>query len=189
MRLFRKNRGSKSTQVILPDVSISEPKPTLKTVNHEEVESVPHKDKIIPAKVVDVYDGDTCTVIFEYGETFLKTKIRILGIDTPEKKVRGYDRSDPIESKLAELEQEAGQYITDQVKDMMEGKIVDVRFKKWDKFGGRVNGDVFIGDLIEGAENTYTLTDFLLESGYAKPYSGKKKEPWTEAELNKILGY
>lgn len=44
------------------------------------------KDKTFMAKVVDVYDGDTCTVVFEYNNELVKYKVRCLGYDSPEMK-------------------------------------------------------------------------------------------------------
>ena len=38
------------------------------------------------AKVVDVYDGDTCTVIFYYKDEPIKFKCRCKGYDSPEMK-------------------------------------------------------------------------------------------------------
>ena len=35
-------------------------------------------------KVVDIYDGDTCTVIFVYSGQFCKYRCRLLGINAPE---------------------------------------------------------------------------------------------------------
>jgi len=42
----------------------------------------------------------------------------------------------------------------------------------WDKFGGRVLGDV----LIDGQ----SLTKMLIEKGYAREYYGDAKESWCE---------
>ena len=41
------------------------------------------------AKVLDVYDADTCTLLIDVGfNIHLKEKVRLLGIDTPEIKTR-----------------------------------------------------------------------------------------------------
>ena len=37
------------------------------------------------AEVLSVYDGDTCTCLVDLGfKTFVRVKIRLIGIDTPE---------------------------------------------------------------------------------------------------------
>lgn len=35
-------------------------------------------------KIVDVYDGDTCTIIFPYLNQLCKYRVRLLGVDCPE---------------------------------------------------------------------------------------------------------
>jgi endonuclease YncB( thermonuclease family) len=44
------------------------------------------KDKKFTVKVVDVYDGDTCTVVFDYNKELVKYKVRCMGYDSPEMK-------------------------------------------------------------------------------------------------------
>ena len=41
-------------------------------------------NKILLAKVVDIYDGDTCTCILNVFNNYYKFKIRLADIDTPE---------------------------------------------------------------------------------------------------------
>ena len=142
----------------------------------KSIPGIPFKRQRINALIYDVYDGDTCSVMFRFGGEFLKYKIRVLGVDTPEISMRGEKNNTPI----GDFEEEVGKYIRDKVKDLIEGRECDVIFDKWDKYGGRVNGTIFIdGDV--------TLTDYLLEKGYAKPYDGKKKEDWTREQLEEIL--
>ena len=52
------------------------------------------------------------------------------------------------------------------------GKVIKVAIYKWDKFGGRVLGDV----IIDGK----SLRHALIEKGYAREYYGDKKESWCE---------
>ena len=35
-------------------------------------------------RIVDIYDGDTAIVVFEFHEKFIKMTIRLYGLDTPE---------------------------------------------------------------------------------------------------------
>ena len=142
----------------------------LKKVDLENVLDVPHKGQTIPAKVVDVYDGDTCKIVFMHGGKIpMKISIRIMGIDTPE--IRGKDP----------LEKQAAIKVRDQVRKWIDGKIVQVKFLKWDKFGGRIDGEVYFGDL-------KSVGDELISMGYAKAYKGKKKKKWTQEELEGIMG-
>lgn len=50
-------------------------------------------------------------------------------------------------------------------------KVVQIVIKDWDKYGGRVLGDV----LVDGRK----LSELLIEKQYAKPYTGKgEKYNW-----------
>lgn len=150
----------------------------LDNIDPKTVPTVPHQGKIISAKVTDVYDGDTITVVFRFGDDFMKIRIRIVGVDAPEVKVRGQGRG-----KMVLLEEEAGRYIREKVKKMIDQKTIQVRFDKWDKYGGRVIGSV----ILPPPSKHTTLTEWLMSKKYAKEYFGKKKEDWTEAELRYIL--
>lgn len=143
-----------------------------------EVPTVPYKGERVKVLVYDVYDGDTCSILIPIGSGFLKLKIRVLGVDTPEVKVRGKMKG----TELGNLEQEAGVYVREKVKKLIEGKECEVRLDKWDKYGGRVNGAVYLE-----SKKHATLTEYLLANHYAKEYYGKAKEDWTTEELEKIL--
>jgi len=139
---------------------------------------------MIYAKVVDVYDGDTFTVIIMYGDLPMKLKIRLQGVDAPElvvKKTPGkVYTSEQLE--LMELEMRAGAHVRDKVKKLIEGKEVIVKLIKCDKYGGRQVGAVYLKP-----QSYETLTEYLLSKRYGKPYQAQKKDDWTREELNYIL--
>ncbi len=64
---------------------------------------------------------------------------------------------------------EASQFTKDLVAN---AKTTQITIFDWDKFGGRVLGDV----LIDGQ----SLTKMLIEKGYAREYYGDAKESWCE---------
>jgi micrococcal nuclease len=116
-------------------------------------------------KIMRVIDGDTV----EFEAPFLvdplpkKLSIRVWGVDTPEKSFR------------AKCEKEAamGAEATKFTKDLVaNAKTTQISIYEWDKFGGRVLGDV----LIDGQ----SLTKMLIEKGYAREYYGDAKESWCE---------
>lgn len=122
------------------------------------------KKKIEPycywAKVDSVYDGDTIKVTIDVGFQWLhKTSIRILGIDTPEIRTRNKE------------EKKAGYAARYFLAELIEGKDVLVRTHKPDKFGGRWLGDVETDDGTDVAK-------LMIKKGHARPYFGKKKQPW-----------
>jgi endonuclease YncB( thermonuclease family) len=121
-------------------------------------------------KVTRVLDGDTV----EFEAKFLpkelgdKLRIRVLGVDTPEKAPRAQ----------CEREAAAGQAATDFTKKAIaNAKTTQILIKDggpipWDKFGGRVLGDV----IIDGQK----LSELLIKNGHARPYFGEKKASWCD---------
>lgn len=141
----------------------------LENISNNDVENVPYKNRLITAKITSVYDGDTCTCVFMYGNKPMRVNIRVIGIDAPELKTKN------------ELEKQAGICVRDLVRNHIENKICQVKILKHDKYGGRVVGDVYFG------KNKTSLSQYLLNNGYVKSYGGNKKEEWTDYELNEII--
>lgn len=145
----------------------------LEMVNPDLVEFPPHKGETILARVLDVYDGDTVTVIILINGSSkapFKIKVRLAGIDTPEIKTRN------------KLEKEAGIRVKNYVKKLLDNQIVDLTIDNWDKFGGRIVGNIMLP--VSGM----TLSDHLIDKGWAKPYNGKIiKSKWEDNELIEIL--
>jgi endonuclease YncB( thermonuclease family) len=114
-------------------------------------------------KVTRAVDGDTV----EFEAKFLpvelgdKLKIRVLGVDTPEKAPRA----------KCEKEAQMGQAATDYTKKMIAGgKKIQIEIKEWDKFGGRVLGDV----IVDGSR----VSESLIKNNLARPYHGEAKQSW-----------
>lgn len=116
-------------------------------------------------KVLRVIDGDTVEIEAPYLPAPLKPKlsIRVFGVDTPEKGWRGQC------DKEKQLGAEASAFTK---KLINEADKIEIELMKWDKFGGRVLGDV----IIDGA----SLTALLISNGYAREYYGDKKQSWCE---------
>ena len=142
----------------------------LMSIDPDSLPKIIYLNKIIKARVTDVYDGDTVTVIFLIGEVPVKYKIRLKGIDTPE--IRAGKGKLKIE-KLAAIQ--AKQYLS----SLVLNKIVDLTIHGWDKYGGRVLGTIFFIN--------QNINRLMIDNGYAKEYGGEKKPKWTRKELNKIL--
>jgi len=114
-------------------------------------------------KILRVIDGDTLEIEANYLPPPLKPnlKLRIYGVDTPEKKSRAKCIT---EAKLAELATSFTQQTID------KASVKKILIISWDKYGGRILGDV----LIDGK----SLKDLLIKSGMAKIYDGGKKPGW-----------
>ena len=110
-----------------------------------------------------VIDGDTVAFRSDFLPAPLKPElsIRIYGVDTPEKGYRAECESEAKQGK------KASDFTKALVKNAKSTKIV---IMKWDKYGGRILGDV----ILDGK----SLTKQLLEKGFARKYCGGQKESW-----------
>jgi len=114
-------------------------------------------------KVNRAIDGDTVEIEVNFlpPELGNKLKLRVYGVDTPEK---GFRARNIYEKNLGEK----ASYFT---KSLLENsKNVTVTIKSWDKYGGRVLGDV----IIDGK----SLREELIKNGYAREYFGDAKMSW-----------
>lgn len=114
-------------------------------------------------KIVKVIDGDTVEFEAPFLPKELKQtlKLRIYGIDTPEKGALA-KCSEEMEKSIT-----AKQFTEQQIANAGSTSIVLI---KWDKYGGRVLGDV----VIDGTR----LSKLLIDNRYAVPYNGGKKQSW-----------
>lgn len=114
-------------------------------------------------KIIRVIDGDTVEIEANFLPPPLKPslKLRIYGIDTPEKKSRAKCDLE------AELSKKATAFTQKVINESISKKI---KIRKWDKYGGRVLGDI----ILDGK----SLEALLLNEGLAKPYDGGKKSSW-----------
>ena len=139
----------------------------LEKIDPKTVPKVPFQDKIIYARIEEIYDGDTVKIIILFGETPVRFSLRILGIDAPEIK-NG-------EGRLPE-EHKAAIKVRDYMRSLFPTNIAKICIRDWDKYGGRVLGELFL----ETGEN---VAEILIHGGWARPYHGEKKKPWTLEEL------
>lgn len=140
----------------------------LQNIDPNLIPRLPHKNEKILCRVIDVYDGDTCTILYHLDNKIVsRTSLRLAGIDTPEMK------SNTLEGTVATR-------IRDHVRNKILDKILYVKFKKIDKYGGRIVGDLYLDD------NT-TLSEYLLQKKYALPFDGNtKKTAWQQSYLQSI---
>jgi len=112
-------------------------------------------------KVIRVLDGDTVEVDAKFfPEELGNIRVRIEGIDTPESGGRAKCDDERDRAKVAKKF----------AKDTLEGKVIEVRQVKTDKYGGRIVGDIYI--------DGKPYRQLLLEKGLAKSYDGGTKSSW-----------
>ena len=118
-----------------------------------------------------VLDGDTIDVTIDLGfELYKKERVRIAGVDTPEKRTRN------LEEKALGID------ATNWLKEKLEGAIngdddLVIRTELEGGVGkyGRLLGWLYIGD------GTVSLNEEMIGEGYAHPYDGGTKNMDLEA--------
>lgn len=138
--------------LLVPVVAVSQPR------THKEPTGVAYD-----TRVVRVIDGDTVVVAAGYLPAPLKPElsVRIYGVDTPES---GSQAKCPAEAALATRAKQWTQRLITQGKDH---KLI---LYKWDKYGGRVIGDI----VVDGQ----SVRRGLIAAGLAREYYGKAKISW-----------
>lgn len=114
-------------------------------------------------QIIRVSDGDTIVISAPYLPAPLKPElaVRIFGVDTPEKAHRAQCAQEN------ELAMKASAYTANLIKS---GKKIQVTLYRWDKFGGRVLGDI----LVDGE----SVRAGLIKNGLAREYYGDAKQSW-----------
>lgn len=125
--------------------------------------AAPKEGKVYNFTLGEVKDGDTVTFNAPFLPPPLKPilAVRVLGVDTPEK---GFRAKCPQEA-------ERGEAATKFTKSVVaKAKTIQFEIVDWDKFGGRVLGDV----IVDGQR----LSKLLIANGYAREYWGEAKQSW-----------
>ena len=115
------------------------------------------------AVLTRVVDGDTVAFQANWLPDPLKKElsIRVFGVDTPEK---GFRAQCPEEDARG---QAASAFTKAQINASQRRQVV---LMDWDKYGGRVLGDV----LLDGK----SLRMMLINNGFAREYYGEAKTTW-----------
>lgn len=116
-------------------------------------------------QITRVIDGDTVEIKVDWlpAELGDKIKIRIYGVDTPEKGSRA----------KCEKEAKLGKAATEFTLNLIyNAESTAITIREWDKFGGRILGDV----LVDGK----SLRELLVKEGYAREYFGAVKKTWCD---------
>ena len=126
-------------------------------------QKMPKNSATYDAQVLRVSDGDTVVIAAPFLPAPLKPElaVRIYGVDTPEK---GHRAQCPQEDQRAQV---ASQY-TKQL--IAQGGKIQVTLYAWDKFGGRVLGDIIV--------NGQSVRAGLIANGLAREYYGDAKQSW-----------
>lgn len=113
------------------------------------------------AQVLKVIDGDTLDLFIDLGfKVGFNTRIRMIGIDTPEKNF-------PY-----------GKVVKNYLINLLEGKTIYLDVTKKDKYG-RYLGLVYLNE-----SDNISVNELLINENMAKAYHGASRaDIWTEEEL------
>jgi endonuclease YncB( thermonuclease family) len=117
------------------------------------------------AQIIRVSDGDTIVIAAPFLPQPLKPElaVRIYGVDTPEKGWRGQCDSEKQRGEAASV------FTKNLVQASQQRQVV---LYGWDKFGGRVLGDIVL--------NGQSLRAQLIANGHAREYYGEAKLSWCQ---------
>ena len=111
------------------------------------------------AKVVKVYDGDTCHLAFRQAGSVWRHPLRLLGYDCAEMRAK------------EEPERQLARQSTIKLEQLLLGRVVELRPPlNWDKYG-RLLADLRL-------PGTPSVCAWMLEHGGAVPYDGGTKQRW-----------
>jgi endonuclease YncB( thermonuclease family) len=121
------------------------------------------KGVVYDAQIIRVSDGDTIVIAAPFLPQPLKPElaVRIYGVDTPEKGFRGQCDSEKQRGEAASVFTKRLVQASQQRQVILYG---------WDKFGGRVLGDIIL--------NGQSLRAELIRNGHAREYYGDAKQSW-----------
>jgi len=116
-------------------------------------------------KIKKVLDGDTIDVVIDLGFDLAKTeRVRIAGVDTPEKRTRD------LEEKALGLD--ATNWLKEKLTETIKGdEELTIRTELKGGVGkyGRLLGWLYVGD------SAVSLNQLMIQEGYAWPYDGGAK--------------
>ena len=110
-------------------------------------------------KVVDVYDGDSIEVIFDYTDKQrLEVKVRMYGYDAPDIKRPKNEENKEEMKRLAED-------IRDKLREQILNTVCTITFKGWDNYG-RVKGVIIKDGLC--------INQWMLDNSYGTLVDNEK---------------
>ena len=115
------------------------------------------------AQIIRVIDGDTIVIAAPFLPKPLKPElaVRVFGVDTPEKGFRAKCESEKQRGEAASA------FTKKTIASTQKHQFILYR---WDKFGGRVLGDIIL--------NGVSLRSELIKNGFAREYYGDAKQSW-----------
>ena len=144
----------------------------LKVIDEKEVNYFSFSGKRIRGRPCNVYDGDTFSLMFVFGDDVIKYRCRCLGYDTPEMKP---SLKNPNREKEKEMAKKAKERFMELLGRGGDG-FVEVVCGGFDKYG-RILVTVYNG------VDEKSLNEIMIEEGHGIPYNGGTKESFVPVVL------
>jgi micrococcal nuclease len=133
--------------------------------------SYQHVRKVV--KVLRVVDGDTIDIVMSHdNKQVFKHRVRLYGIDTPEKKPL---KTNPNREREIEAAKRSTQAMVDKLQE--NNNMVTILFYKNDKYG-RLMGTLY-------DRNGEDINQWMVKNGYAVSYFGKTKKAYEDSDEEK----
>ena len=116
------------------------------------------------ARIVDIYDGDTCTIVFNYKGDLIKYKARCFGYDSAEMKPLKSIENREEHIKKAHEDKEFFSKLV-----MYNNGICDVELLNFDKYG-RILVKFF------GENKNISINDIMIKNNHGYAYDGGRKK-------------
>ena len=179
-----------------PPLSKTETETLKSTLNHQ-VDRFTLDGQSFTAKVTNVYDADTCQVVFYLKDRLVRYSLRLKGIDTPEMRPSMKKPNRELEKKAAKrsrnrliqlvtnseikLDDPSGPKKCQQIVDK-NTMLVTLQCHEFDKYGrllGSLYPDNSAPKSTQTGGNSLSANKILIDEGFAYEYHGGTKKNWT----------
>lgn len=132
------------------------------------------------AKLVDIYDGDTCTMNIIFHDDLIQMKCRMVGYDSPEMKpLKTVKDRDQIKEKAIEAKNKLISYLCNDADVSKNTKLVLIKAGEFDKYG-RLLVTAYHSDIEQSELKDFTFEESvnhqMIGGGYGYAYDGGKKQ-------------
>ena len=121
------------------------------------------KDKVKKCKVVDVYDGDTCKVVFIFDKKPQRFTVRLADYNSPEMRP---SKNNPNRASIITSALRARDFLKNQIMNI--SNLVYVKCGDFDSFG-RIIGTIYLENP-KNKTDTVSVNDIMIKKGYGVPY-------------------
>ena len=155
-----------------PSLDNVDPIADLQAIDPEKIPIFSFKGRTFIARIVAIYDGDTCTVLFKFNGEVLKYKVRAYGYDCAEMKPK---KDDPNREKEKALAVAARSRFIELVGG--EDTIIQIECLEFDKYG-RILAHFYPLVVTPKPDHSNSINQQMIAEGHGKPYFGGTKDLW-----------